>query len=123
MPGGSPLSIVELADPNNDVSASFSHSVDPNDAGDPTGATLKATESGPVLTDVSWDHVTSAPGWADVLPFELHLCTLGGDANNSGRVTTANYRVVKSPSWQLASTKTVNHSIRDPKGAGSGVGR
>jgi hypothetical protein len=93
---GEPLMIVELADPNNDVSTSFSYSVDPNDTGDPTGRTFKAIESGPVLPDQTWYRVSSAPGWADVVPFTFDLCTLRGDANNSGRVTTADYTVVKA---------------------------
>jgi hypothetical protein len=95
-PSGDPLVITELADPNNDVSGSFSYSVDPNDTGDPTAATLKATESGAVLTDLTWYHVSSAPGWADVVPFAFDLCTLAGDASGSGRVTTADYSEVKA---------------------------
>jgi hypothetical protein len=95
-PSGDPLVITELADPNNDVSASFSYSVDPNDTGDTTGATLKATESGAVLTDLTWYHVASAPGWPEVVPFEFDVCTLRGDANNSRRVTTADYSEIKA---------------------------
>ncbi|HUW82872.1 MAG TPA: hypothetical protein VMZ31_08755 [Phycisphaerae bacterium] len=94
-PSGDPLVITELADPNNDVSASFSYSIDPNDTGDPTGQTLKATESGPVLPDLTWYHVRSASGWATVTPFAFDVCTLRGDANNSARVTTADYSEVK----------------------------
>ena len=96
MPGGSPLSIVELADPNNDVSGSFTYSADPNDTGDPTGATLKATENGVALLDQTWYQVSSAPNWATVTPFAFDFCTLRGDANNSSRVTTADYSEVKS---------------------------
>ena len=95
-PSGDPLVITELADPNNDVSVLFSYSVDPNDTGDPTGQTLKASEAGAVLTDVTWYHVTSVPSWADVVPFAFDLCTLRGDANNSARVTTADYSEVKA---------------------------
>jgi hypothetical protein len=91
-PSGEPLIITELADPNNDVSGSFTYAIDP---GDPTGATLKATEGGVVLTDLTWYHVTSAPGWADVVPFAFDLCVLRGDANDSGRVTTSDYVGVK----------------------------
>ena len=94
-PVGDPLVIVELADPNNDVSSSFTYSVDPNNTGDATGATLKAAESGPVLSDRTWYHVSSAPGWANVAPFTFDVCTLRGDANNSARVTTADYTEVK----------------------------
>jgi len=95
-PSGDPLVTTELADPNNDVSSSFSYSVDPNDTGDPTGATLKATENGAVLPDQTWYHINSAPGWADVAPFDFDLCTLRGDANNTGRVTTSDYSMVKA---------------------------
>jgi hypothetical protein len=95
-PTGDPLVITELADPNNDVSASFSYSVDPNDTGDPTGATLRASENGAVLPDQTWYHVNSAPGWPDVAPFAFDLCTLRGDANDSGRVTTADYSEIKA---------------------------
>jgi len=95
MPGGSPLNIVELADPNNDVSASFSYSVDPNDTGDPTGATLKATENGAVLLDQTWYQITPNASLS-VTGFTLDVCTLRGDANNSSRVTTADYSEVKA---------------------------
>jgi hypothetical protein len=94
-PSGDPLVITELADPNNDVSSSFSYSVDPNDTGDPTGATLKATENGAVLPDQTWYHVRSAPSWVDVLPFDFDLCVLCGDAYLSGRVTASDYSAVK----------------------------
>jgi len=95
-PAGNPLVIVELGDPNTDVSSSFGYSIDPNDTGDPAGATLKATESGAVLVDQTWYHVNAAPGWAGVMPFAFDLCTLRGDANNSARVTTADYSEVKA---------------------------
>jgi len=94
-PTGDPLLIVELADPNNDVSGSFIYSVDPNDTGDPTGATLKATENGEVLLDQTWYRI-SADASFGVNAFTLDLCTLRGDANNSGRVTTADYTEVKN---------------------------
>jgi hypothetical protein len=95
-PSGDPLVIAELADPNNDVSSSFSYSVDPNDTGDLALATLKATENGAVLPDQTWYHISSAPSWVDVLPFEFDLCVLWGDAYLSGRVTTFDYSMVKA---------------------------
>ena len=94
MPGGSPLVIVELADPNNDLTGSFTYTADPNDTGDPSGATLKATENGTVLTNLTWYRVTPDASF-DVLPFTLDACTLRGDCNDSGRVTTADYSCVK----------------------------
>jgi len=93
---GDPLAITELADPNSNVTSSFTYSVDPNDTGDPTGATLKATENGAVLPDLTWYHVTSAPGWTTVTPFAFDLCTLRGDAYISGRVTTSDYSMIKA---------------------------
>ena len=67
----------------------FTYSVEPD------GATLKAAEEGPMLTDQTWYRVTPAEDFA-VEPFVLDLCTLAGDANNSGRVTTADYSEVKA---------------------------
>jgi len=90
-----PLAIVELADPNNDLSEAFTYTVDPNDTGDPTGATLKAVESGVQLTNLTWYNVSPASGFA-VSPFSLDVCTLTGDCGNTGRVTTADYSCVKA---------------------------
>jgi len=95
-PVGSPLVIVECADSNDDVSGAFLYSTDPNDTGDPTGATLKAIEDATSLVDQTWYHVSSAPTWGDVVPFAFDVCTLRGDANNSARVTTADYSEVKA---------------------------
>lgn len=95
-PAGDPLIITELADPNSDVSSSFSYSVDPSHTGDPAGRTLKAAENGEVLLNQTWYQLRSAPGWANVTPFAFEVCTLRGDANSSGRVTTADYSEVKA---------------------------
>jgi len=92
---GEPLAIVELADPNRDLSASFTYTVDPNDTGDPTGATLKAVENGVQLTNLTWYNVAPSPGFA-VSPFSFDVCTLTGDCDNTGRVTTADYSCVKA---------------------------
>ncbi|HUW81922.1 MAG TPA: hypothetical protein VMZ31_03880 [Phycisphaerae bacterium] len=94
MPGGNPLVIVELADPNNDLSSSFTYTADPNDTGDPSGATLKASENGAVLTNLTWYHITPDASF-DVLPFTLDACTLRGDCDGGGRVTTLDYVCVK----------------------------
>jgi hypothetical protein len=91
LPVGSPLVVTELGDPNVDVSASFDYQLDPNDA-----STLKATELGGQLVNQTWYHVRSAAAWQDVAPFVLDVCTLWGDCNNSGRVTTADYSCVKA---------------------------
>ena len=66
----------------------FAYSVEPD------GVTLKAVEEGPILTDQTWYHVTPTAGF-EVESFAFDLCTLIGDANNSGRVTTADYSEVK----------------------------
>jgi hypothetical protein len=50
-PTGDPLVITELADPSNDVSASFSYAIAPGDA---TGQALKVTESVAALTNQTW---------------------------------------------------------------------
>jgi hypothetical protein len=67
----------------------FAYSIEPD------GVTLKAAEEGPMLTDQTWYQVAPAEGFA-VEPFALDFCTLAGDANNSGRVTTADYNEVKA---------------------------
>jgi hypothetical protein len=67
----------------------FTYSVEPD------GVTLKAVEQGAILTDQTWYVVTPAAGF-DVEAFSLDLCTLVGDADNSGRITTADYSQVKA---------------------------
>ena len=89
-----PLSIVELADPNNDVGGLFTYTVDPNDTGDPSGATLKAIQIGGQLANETWYRIAPAAGF-DVHLFEVDVCTLTGDADGSGAVTTSDYSVVK----------------------------
>jgi len=88
LPGGAALSIVPLGG-GADVGGSFTYSVEPD------GVTLKAAEQGAILTDRTWYHIESVPGLlAD--PFGFDLCVLVGDANGSGRVTTADYSEVKA---------------------------
>ena len=48
-----------------------------------------------MLTDLTWYQVTPAAGFL-VRPFVFDVCALFGDANNSGRVTTADYSEVKA---------------------------
>jgi hypothetical protein len=67
----------------------FAYSVEPD------GVTLRAVEGGAVLTNLTWYHITPAAGFA-VQPFGFDVCALYGDANGSGRVTTADYSEVKS---------------------------
>jgi len=95
MPGGNPLVIVELADPNNDLTGSFTYTADPNDTGDPTGATLKAAENGTVLANLTWYRITPDASF-DVLSFTLDACALQGDCNESARVSVADYSCVKA---------------------------
>jgi hypothetical protein len=90
---GNPLVIKDMTGGCVDVSADFSYSVD---ADDPNGTTLKAKENGDLLADLHWYQVESAGGWTDVVPFGFEIYTLAGDADNSGRVTTADYTYVKA---------------------------
>ena len=90
LPAGDALVIVEMGG-GPDVSSAFVYQLDPND---PSGSTLKATENGAQLTNLTWYQVTPAAGLA-VEPFTLDVCTLFGDANNSARVTTADYSEIK----------------------------
>jgi hypothetical protein len=62
---------------------------------EPDGVTLKAKDSLELFADQTWYRVTPTAGFA-VAPFTLDLCVLWGDANNSGRVTTADYTEVKN---------------------------
>jgi len=91
LPGGDPLVIVQMGG-GPDVSSAFSYQIDPND---PSGATLKAVEQGAQLTNLTWYNITPAAGLA-VQAFSLDVCTLTGDANNSSRVTAADYSEVKA---------------------------
>jgi len=88
LPGGPALSVVPLGG-GADVGASFDYSVEPD------GVTLKAVEQATVLTNQTWYQVTPAAG-LNVQPFALDVCTLIGDCNGSGRVTTADYSCVKA---------------------------
>ncbi|HUW82610.1 MAG TPA: dockerin type I domain-containing protein [Phycisphaerae bacterium] len=88
---GDPLVIVEL-DGGADVIGAFVCHVDPND---PTGSTLVASEDGVRLANQTWYNVSPSTSLA-VRAFSLDVCTLAGDANGSGRVTTADYSTVKS---------------------------
>ena len=92
---GNPLFIAEMSDPNTDLSNRFTYTVDPNDTGDPSGETLKAIEIGAQLPNQRWFNVQAAPTF-DVRWFSFDVCTLRGDANNTGRVTTADYSEVKA---------------------------
>jgi len=84
---GAPLAVITLPD-GPDVTDHFVYSVMPD------GVTLCAEEVDP-LGNQTWYRVVSAPGF-DVVPFMLDVCTLWGDVNFSGRVTTADYGVVKA---------------------------
>jgi len=85
--GGPALQIAPIAG-GADEGNGFMYTIEPD------GKTLKAIEVGTVLTDRTWYRVTPAAGF-EVDPFVLDLCMLVGDANDSGRVTTADYSEVK----------------------------
>jgi hypothetical protein len=90
LPAGDALVIVEMGG-GPDVSSAFAYQVDPND---PNGLTLKATESGAQLGNLTWYQISPAANLA-VEPFTLDVCVVFGDASNNGRVTTADYIDVK----------------------------
>jgi len=91
-PAGNPLVIRDMTNGCANVSDRFTYSVDPDDS---TGHTLEARENGDLLPDMTWYQVNSALGWTTVQPFQFEVCTLEGDCNDSGRVTTADYSCVK----------------------------
>ena len=66
----------------------FAYSVEPD------GVTLRAVEEGPMLTDQTWYRISPGVGFG-VQAFSFDVCTVFGDASNSGRVTTADYIDVK----------------------------
>jgi len=88
LPSGPPLSVTPIGGGQNEGDW-FLCSVEPD------GVTLKAIEDGPVLLDRTWYRIAPTADF-EVGPFTIDLCTLQGDANNSGRVTTADYVEVKA---------------------------
>jgi hypothetical protein len=96
LPGGAALSIVNLQD-STDVSGSFTYALDPND---PTGQTLKADEFGQVLVNRNWYRVTPGAG-LNVQAFVLDVCTLRGDADGNGQVTSFDYFPVKNHPFEI----------------------
>ena len=101
LPSGDALSIVELGDPNSDVSSGFTYQLDPDD---PNGLTLKATENGAQLSNQTWYRIAPATGF-DVHEFGLDMCTLFGDSDGGGRVTTADYSGVKAHLGERGETR------------------
>jgi len=84
---GAPLEVMTLPD-GPDVTDHFAYSVMPE------GLTLCAEEVDP-LPNQTWYRIVPAAGF-EVMPFELDVCTLWGDVDFSGRVTTADYGVIKA---------------------------
>ena len=58
-------------------------------------ATLKCQEDGQKLTDQTWYRVEPTASFS-VADFAIDFCTLRGDADNSGRVTTGDYSAIKA---------------------------
>ncbi len=85
MPAGQPISVFGGGFEEGNA---FTYSIEPD------GVTLKAVEQGPMLTNLTWYQIT--PMELDVDWFSVDVCTLQGDANGSGRVTTADYSEVKA---------------------------
>jgi hypothetical protein len=91
LPPAPALSILPIAG-GPDLGGSFTYSLDAvNLAND----TLVARENGTVLTDQTWYRLSPAPG-SPLPPFSLDLCTLRGDADNSGQVLAPDYAPVRN---------------------------
>ena len=88
LPAGPALSIINLHT-SADVSNAFTYAVEPD------GVTLKATETGPVLTNQNWYRLTPGAG-LDVQPFVLDLCALQGDSDDTGQVLAQDYFPLKN---------------------------
>ena len=109
LPAGNSLVIKDMTNGCADVSNLFTYTID---ADDPNGCTLEARETDPnnpnnhdVLPDMTWYQVNSAPVWTTVEPFQFEVCTLVGDCDGSGRVTTLDYVCVKGALGQRGDTR------------------
>jgi len=91
LPAGPALQIEPIGG-GADVGDQFDYSLETTAVVDDS---LKSVEVGSVLANLTWYHVTPAAGF-DVEPFTLDLCVLVGDANGSGRITTADYAEIKA---------------------------
>jgi hypothetical protein len=87
LPPGPALSIAPLGG-GMDLGEWFTYS-------QPDGVTLKAKEGGAILVNRTWYRIRRAGGF-NVQPFILDVCTLQGDADNSGRVLAADYFYIKN---------------------------
>ncbi|HUW83046.1 MAG TPA: right-handed parallel beta-helix repeat-containing protein [Phycisphaerae bacterium] len=94
-----PLVVKDMTNGCADVSDRFVYSIDPDD---PNGCTLEARETDPndpnvhdVLPDLTWYQINSAPDWTMVKPFQFEVCTLVGDCEGGGRVTTLDHVCVR----------------------------
>ena len=92
LPTGAALSIVPLAGGDDLGSTDFTYELGSTQH---AGDTLRAIEIGAALTNLTWYRVTPRPALG-VRDFVLDVCTVIGDANDSGRVTTADYGEVKA---------------------------
>ena len=108
LPEGSPALSIVTADLGTDVSDRFSYAFDVDD---PNGSTLKAVEDGARLSDLTWYAISPSVDFR-VAAFSFDLCTVFGDANGTGRVTTADYGEVKDHMGQYAD------SVCDLNGSG-----
>jgi len=88
MPPGDALTVTPV-EGGPDLGGLFAYSVESD------GVTLRAQENTQVLANQTWYRYAPTPEF-EVEPFSVDLCTLWGDANGSGRVTTADYSEVKA---------------------------
>ncbi|HUW82239.1 MAG TPA: right-handed parallel beta-helix repeat-containing protein [Phycisphaerae bacterium] len=86
LPSGAPVSIAPLTG-GDEVTGSFSIELATTTVADDT---LRAVENGSALPNQTWYRIEPVPG-LDVVPFVLDVCTLIGDADGSGHVTTGDY--------------------------------
>ncbi|MFQ6047817.1 MAG: hypothetical protein ACE5K7_00450 [Phycisphaerae bacterium] len=97
LPAGNPVTIQQIIDINPetlgaDLAGSFVFTLETTNVADDT---LKATESGAVLSNQTWYRIKPTAGFG-VQPFVLDVCTLQGDADNSGQVLALDYFQVKN---------------------------
>jgi len=92
LPMGAALSAVPLAGGDDLGATHFTYELGSTEQ---AGDTLRAIEIGAAVSNLTWYRVTPRPELG-VRDFTLDMCTLIGDADGSGRVTTADYGEVKA---------------------------
>jgi len=101
MPTGWALSVVPLAGGDDLGPTHFTYELGSTQQ---ASDTLRAIEIGAALSNLTWYRVTPRPELG-VRDFTLDACTLIGDCNDSGRVTTADYSCVKAALGQRGNVR------------------